>query len=67
MPFFRLFTLCSIRVSALEIVLSQSDRLCGLVFGVPGYISRGPWMDSQHYQIFSDEVGQEQGPLSLWV
>jgi hypothetical protein len=27
-------------------------RLCGLVIRVPGYRSRGPGFDSQHYQIF---------------
>jgi hypothetical protein len=28
------------------------DRLCGLVFRVPGYRSRGPGFDSRSYQIF---------------
>jgi hypothetical protein len=41
------------------------DRLCGLVVRVPGYRSRGPRFDSRHYQIFWEEVGLEQGPLSL--
>jgi hypothetical protein len=27
-------------------------RLCGLVFRVPGYRSRGPGFDSRLYQIF---------------
>jgi hypothetical protein len=30
----------------------DSDRLCGLVLGVPGYRSRGPGFDSRRYQIF---------------
>jgi hypothetical protein len=42
-----------------------SDRLCGLVVGVPGYRSRGPGLDSQRYQIFWEIVGLERGPLSL--
>jgi hypothetical protein len=41
------------------------DRLCGPVVRVPGYRSRGPGFDSQCYQIFSEAVGLEQGPLSL--
>jgi hypothetical protein len=41
------------------------DPLCGLVVRVPGYRSRGPGFDSQHYQIFWEVVGLEQGPLSL--
>jgi hypothetical protein len=28
------------------------DRLCGLVFSVSGYRSRGPGFDSRPYQIF---------------
>jgi hypothetical protein len=43
----------------------QDDRLCGLVFRVPGYKSRGPGFDSWRYQIFWDVVGLERGPLSL--
>jgi hypothetical protein len=32
---------------------------------VPGYISRGPGVDSRRYQIFCEVVGLEWGPLSL--
>jgi hypothetical protein len=32
---------------------------------VPGYTSRGPGFDSRRYQIFSEAVGLERGPLSL--
>jgi hypothetical protein len=42
-----------------------SDRLCGVVFIVPGYRSRGPGFDSRRYQIFWEVVGLERGPLSL--
>jgi hypothetical protein len=45
--------------------LSQDDRLCGLVVRVPGYRSRGPEFDSQHYHIFWEVVGLEWGPFSL--
>jgi hypothetical protein len=41
------------------------DRLCGLVVRVPGYRFRGPGFDSWRYQIFSEVVGLERGPLSL--
>jgi hypothetical protein len=41
------------------------DRLCGLVVRVPGYRSRDPGFDSRRYQIFSEVVGVERGPLSL--
>jgi hypothetical protein len=41
------------------------DRLCGLVVRVPCYRSRGPGFDSRRYQIFSEIVGLERGPLSL--
>jgi hypothetical protein len=39
--------------------------LCGLVVRVPGYRSRGPGFDFQHYRIFEQVVGLELGPLSL--
>jgi hypothetical protein len=39
--------------------------VCGLVVRVPGYKSRGPGFDSRRYQIFSEVVGLERGPLSL--
>jgi hypothetical protein len=39
--------------------------LCGLVFRVPGYRSRGPGFDSQRYQTFWEVVGLERGSLSL--
>jgi hypothetical protein len=32
-------------------------RLCGLVVRDPGYRSRGPGFDFQHYQIFWEVVG----------
>jgi hypothetical protein len=41
------------------------DRLYDLVIRVPGYRSRGAGLYYQHYQIFSEVVGLEQGPLSL--
>jgi hypothetical protein len=41
------------------------DRLCGLVVRIPGCKSRGPEFDSQRYQILSEVVGLERGPLSL--
>jgi hypothetical protein len=34
------------------------------VIRVPGYRSRGPEFDSRRYQIFSEVVGLERGPLS---
>jgi hypothetical protein len=37
--------------------LPNNDRLCGLVVRVPGYRSRGPRFDSQHYQILWEVVG----------
>jgi hypothetical protein len=43
----------------------SANRLCDLVVRVPGYRSRGPGFDSRCYQIFWEEVGLEQGPLSL--
>jgi hypothetical protein len=39
-------------------------RLCSLVAGVLGYISRGP-SSIRHYQIFWEVVGLERGPLNL--
>jgi hypothetical protein len=47
------------------ITQAQGDSLCGLVFRVPGYRSRGPGFDSWRYQIFWEVVGLERGPLSL--
>jgi hypothetical protein len=35
------------------------------VIRVPGYKSRGPGFDSGRYQIFSEVMGLERGPLSL--
>jgi hypothetical protein len=40
-------------------------RLCGLVVKVPGCRFRDSAFDSWHYQIFSEILGVEQGPLSL--
>jgi hypothetical protein len=45
--------------------MSSLDRLCGLVFIVPGYRSRGPDSIPGSYQIFSEVVGLERGSLSL--
>jgi hypothetical protein len=44
---------------------SGGDRLCDLVVRVPCYRSRGPGIDCRCYQIFSEVVGLERGPLSL--
>jgi hypothetical protein len=49
----------------LEKCRTCTDRVCGLVVGVPGYRSRGPRFDSQRYQIFWEVVGLELCPLSL--
>jgi hypothetical protein len=43
----------------------MKDRLCGLVIRVPGYRSRGPVFDFRRYQILSEVMGLERGPLSL--
>jgi hypothetical protein len=45
--------------------ISNCDCPCGLVIRVPGHRSRGPEIDSRHYQIFWEVVGLERGPLSL--
>jgi hypothetical protein len=34
------------------LIISSTDRLCGLVVRVPGYRSRGSGLDSRRYQIF---------------
>jgi hypothetical protein len=39
--------------------------LCGLVVRVSGHRFRGPGFDSRRYQIFSEVVVLERGPLSL--
>jgi hypothetical protein len=41
------------------------DRLCGLVVRVPGYRSRGPGLDTRRYELLSEVVGLERGPLSF--
>jgi hypothetical protein len=46
-------------------LLLIKDRLCGLVFRVPGYRSRGPGLDSRRHQIFWEVVGLEWGSLGL--
>jgi hypothetical protein len=52
--------------STLAVACSRQDApFCGLVVRVPGYRSRGPGFDSPCYQIFSEVVGLERGPLSL--
>jgi hypothetical protein len=43
----------------------NNDGLCGLVFRVPGYRSRGPGLDFRCYLIFREVVGLERGALSL--
>jgi hypothetical protein len=43
----------------------SSDRLCGLVFTVPDYRSKGSGFDSRRYQIFGEVLGLKRGPLSL--
>jgi hypothetical protein len=50
-----------------ELVLFHSvlDRLCGLVVRVRGYKSRGRGFDYRRYQIFSEVVGLQRGPLRL--
>jgi hypothetical protein len=35
------------------------------VVRVPGYRSKGPRFDSRRYQLFSEVVGLERGPLNL--
>jgi hypothetical protein len=52
-------------VNIISYFVVRTDYLCGLVVRVSGYRSRGPGFDSQHYQIFLEVVGLEQGPLSL--
>jgi hypothetical protein len=47
------------------IIVSNVDRLCGVVVRVPGCKPRGPGFESSRYQIFCIAVGLEQGPLSL--
>jgi hypothetical protein len=56
-------TFISLRLDILE-----RDRLCSLVVRAPWYKSRGPWFDSQCYQIFWEVAGLERGPLrSLYL
>jgi hypothetical protein len=55
---------CEVRTEFIYIMWKKVDRFCGLVVRVPGYISRGPGFDSQHYQILWEVVGLERGPLS---
>jgi hypothetical protein len=42
-----------------------SDRLCGLVIGVPRYGFGGPGFDCECYHNFWETVVLERGPLSL--
>jgi hypothetical protein len=44
---------------------TTEDSLCGLVVRVPCYKSRNPSFDSRRYQIFLEEMGLKQGPLSI--
>jgi hypothetical protein len=46
-------------------VYCHDDRLCGLVFRVPGYRSRVLGFDSQSDQIFLEVVALDWGPLRL--
>jgi hypothetical protein len=55
----------NLQTNKLILNTGKIDRLCGLVFIVPGYRSRGPRFDSWRYQILWVVVGLEQGPLSL--
>jgi hypothetical protein len=52
----------AINISSLACAL---DRFWGLVIRVPGYRSKGPGFDSQHYQICWAIVDLKRGSLSL--
>jgi hypothetical protein len=45
--------------------LNFSDRLCGLLFRVPGWISRDPGFDSRRCHIFWEVVDLEWVPLRI--
>jgi hypothetical protein len=47
------------------LIYHNTDRLYGLVFGVPGYNSRGPEYDFRRYQSFWVVAGLERGTLNL--
>jgi hypothetical protein len=52
-------------IAAVYFITLVMHHLCGLVVRGPGYRSRGPVLDSRRYQISSEVMGLEQGPLSL--
>jgi hypothetical protein len=52
-------------VQNLSVNVYMCDWICGLVFRVLGYRSRGLGFDSRRYQIFWEAWGLERGPLSL--
>jgi hypothetical protein len=52
-------------ILAFYIIIIIKIRLCGVVVGVPAYISRGPGIDSRPYHIFWDVGGLEWGLLRL--
>jgi hypothetical protein len=57
--FMALLNLCQLQVSVILFCLGF------IAVRVPGCRSRGPGLDSRHYQIFWEVVGLERGPLSL--
>jgi hypothetical protein len=56
---------CFLLSNNFEHLSSNHDRLCGLMFRVPGYRSRDSGFDSRCYHIFWEVVGLERGPLNL--
>jgi hypothetical protein len=59
------FSWPEINSDTFEVLLQCPDPLCGLVFRVPGYRSRGLGFGSRRYQIFWEVVGLERVSLSL--
>jgi hypothetical protein len=58
---------CVRQAIILQPLESNTDRLCCLVVGVPGYGPRRPWFDSRHYQIFWEAVDLEWGAILLKI